>query len=200
MAKSSRNLDISRSNLQGMRPRPFAGSSADIVSIANALRSAIVAQAGDDNLHGAASILKRAVHQTGGEVLISEDPHEFEIGGGSLVIRGLRNFTIFLSPFTTTLRDNFTIAHELGHYALHYVHASPRPTTPVEFTRYGTGPIEIQANRFAAEFLMPSSEFKKAFKSHRGDLHLLAGHFGVSRTAVEVRARSLGVMKEDTEG
>ena len=52
----------------------------------------------------------------GGSIKIVKEPNEYEINGGSLVVNEDGSFVINLPPFTSPLRDNFTIAHELGHY------------------------------------------------------------------------------------
>jgi hypothetical protein len=38
-----------------------------------------------------------------------------DTGSSSIIIRDLRNFTIFLPSTTTHFRNRFTVAHELGH-------------------------------------------------------------------------------------
>ncbi len=135
-------------------------------------------------------LLRNLVERLGGTIRLVEDPTEQEIDGGSLIIDGKKKFTIFLSPFTTPLRDNFTIAHELGHYVLHYL-LIPNSKSPLCFTRYGSGPIEWQANRFAASLLMPQSIFTEAYGKYRGNISLLSGYFDVSSKAVEIRVQSL---------
>lgn len=131
--------------------------------------------------------LDKLVHFLRGSIEISNVPSWEEIEGGSLIIQPrATRFVIRLSPHTTPLRDNFTIAHELGHFVLHYPHKSP-PTEPMVFNRYGSGLVEAQANRFAAAFLMPEQEFKKARAQFADDAYMIAGHFGVSQPAVSVR-------------
>jgi Zn-dependent peptidase ImmA (M78 family) len=140
--------------------------------------------------------LRKLIERTGGKIKVVEDPSDQETDGGSLEIRGKNDYTVFLSPYTTPLRDNFTIAHELGHYVLHFFFASAQPQTPIRFARYGSSPIEWQANRFAAAILMPADKFRDAYQKFNGNLSLLSGLFGVSLPAVEVRARSLGLIEE----
>lgn len=131
--------------------------------------------------------LEKVVTLLGGRVSISEAPSWLEEAGGSLVIApGRRSFEIRLSRFTSPLRDVFTIAHELGHYVLHYPHKAPL-NEEVPFYRYGSGPIEAQANRFAAAFLMPADEFTRLRKEFGNDEYRLASHFGVSKPAVAAR-------------
>jgi Zn-dependent peptidase ImmA (M78 family) len=177
-----------------MRSQPFQGTNRDIEKVANELR-ALLQKDVDEPLE-TRELLKELVKRTKGEVVVVEDPSVQEANGGSLVIRGERDYTIFLSPYTTPLRDNFTIAHELGHYVLHFFPQKEVAELPMSFTRYGASPIEWQANRFAAALLMPEQRFREKFADVSGDLYLLAGYFGVSRPAVEVRAKSLNLMAE----
>jgi Zn-dependent peptidase ImmA (M78 family) len=173
-----------------MKPAAYRGTNEDIEQIATSLRDLAIEEAEEGELRGR-RLLDAIVRLTNGAIEVVEDPSEQESEGGSLVIREESDFTIALSPFTTPLRDNFTIAHELGHYFLHYYLQTPRPKTPISFTRYGAGPIEWQANRFAAALLMPANEFRSRHREFGGDEFILAGHFEVSRPAVQVRSQSL---------
>ena len=90
-------------------------------------------------------------------------------------------------------RRRFTVAHELGHYLKHkkyldsqgeILERSDRIYTEEENKR------EAEANKFAAELLMPTKVFiKKHQKS--GDLQELVDYFCVSKLAIEVRIASL---------
>jgi hypothetical protein len=136
---------------------------------------------------GVRDFLDKLVHFLRGTIEVSDLPSWEETEGGSLIIQpGATRFVIRLSPHTTPLRDNFTIAHELGHFVLHYPHKSP-PAVPMLFNRYGSGLVEAQANRFAAAFLMPAEDFKKSRAQFADDPYMIAGHFGVSQPAVSVR-------------
>jgi len=170
---------------------PYRGTNQDIERIADSLRQSVISKTGIQELRGR-QLLDATVRLTGGSIELTDDPSVQEVEGGSLIIHSEANYTIYLSPYTTPLRDNFTIAHELGHYVLHFVLRNPKPTTPVGFTRYGSGPIEWQANRFAGAFLIPADRFEEQFALTNGDGFLLAGYFGVSRPAIEARGESLG--------
>jgi predicted transcriptional regulator len=171
--------------------QPYPGSLASIEGVAADFRRQAIAriQPGGpiEGGEGVRDFLDRLVHFLRGRIEISSVPSWEEIDGGSLIIEPrATSFVIRLSPHTTPLRDNFTIAHELGHFALHYPHNAPVGEA-VRFNRYGSGLIEAQANRFAAAFLMPAEEFKVARRAFGDDAYVLAGHFGVSQPAVSVR-------------
>ncbi|MGY2850677.1 putative transcriptional regulator [Bradyrhizobium sp. USDA 4509] len=117
------------------------------------------------------------------------------IPAGSIRIDGPAQFEIFLAAHTGPVRDRFTIAHELGHYVLHYLYANRNGTKVqrLEAQRYGSGPVEWEANWFAAGFLMPVADFRERFVALRGSLAALAAEFGVSLEAARIRAESVGL-------
>ncbi len=65
-------------------------------------------------------------------------------------------------------RRNFTIAHELGHYALeHHLHSGSLFCSNEGILEEGSAAlaIEREANHFATCLLMPEEKIRKAFKS-----------------------------------
>jgi Zn-dependent peptidase ImmA (M78 family) len=179
-----------------MNVQPYPGTNKDIERLATMMRESLMPENGDTQLHHN-HLLRQLTERTGGKIVVAEDPTEQEAEGGSLVIQGPKDYTIFLSPYTSPLRDTFTIGHEIGHYVLHYWPKRDEIPTPVWFTRYGTGLVEWQANRFAAALLMPEALFRKEWEAMSHDRPLLAGRFGVSQPAVETRAKSLRLLQEE---
>lgn len=131
------------------------------------------------------NLLSTVVSILGGKIIGTNDPEYFEINGGSLRIKAIGDFYIKLPMDTSPLRDNFTIAHELGHYFLHY----KKDFGERLYARYGNSPEEIQANRFAAAFLMPRERFIKARKDYNDCIPLIAAHFQVSTDVVQERMK-----------
>ncbi len=127
------------------------------------------------------SFLSSFVSKLGGKIEPIVDPDYFEQNGGSLTINEDGTFVIKLPPYTSPLRDNFTIAHELGHYFIHYL---PNKTKRV-FYRFGNGIEEITANKFAAAFLMPKE------KDFNSSILKLAAYFEVSTSSVQYRLKNL---------
>lgn len=113
------------------------------------------------------------------------------IASEALTVRAPRDFTVHIPMLTSHRRDRFTIAHELGHYFLHYLY--PRTSVPQAFARGGRDLAETQANYFAAALLMPSARFTRAWRASGGDEWVVADRFGVSASAASVRAQSLGI-------
>lgn len=177
-----------------MKVEPYPGTNKDIERITGEFRERILGGISVNN----GTFVRTLVERTGGAITVADDPTVQEAQGGSLIIRGEQDYTIFLSPYTFPLRDNFTIAHELGHYVLHFFprRSQLQSQLPLWFTRYGTGVVEWQANRFAAALLMPAEPFKKQFHELKGQIPLLSGMLSVSKDAVEVRAKSLQLLRE----
>lgn len=103
-------------------------------------------------------------------------------------------------------RQQFTIAHEIGHFVLHQ-HLLENQNIPPTFYKSGEGIIiprtedyispdyrknEAEANKFAAELLMPRDEFILAANTC-DDLNELARNFKVSVGAASIRASNLGI-------
>lgn len=141
--------------------------------------------------------LSALVESLGGRVRIEntllEDPEQ----SGSLFVDGPADFTIIVPSHTSLLRDRFTVAHELGHYYVHYVypkHIGSLSADRIMALRKGSNRIEWEANWFAAAFLMPSASFKASFMRNGSDVALTAREYNVSRRAVEVRAQDLRLL------
>jgi len=88
-------------------------------------------------------------------------------------------------PFES--RKRFAAAHELGHYEMHrYLQPIFSDTEENMMNWYKAGPQEMEANEFAAEFLMPSEVYyaECARKKFGPDvIGHLANRFQVSKTA-----------------
>jgi Zn-dependent peptidase ImmA (M78 family)/DNA-binding XRE family transcriptional regulator len=95
---------------------------------------------------------------------------------------------IVLSGKGNPMRQRFSIAHELGHLLLH---PDPEPGSPTH---------ERQANTFAAELLMPSSEIADRLPPATDitALKALADGYGVSITALAYRGKDLGRYSDPT--
>lgn len=128
--------------------------------------------------------IRALVRELGGTVAYGE-------GRESLSVSEPGNFTIYLPHMTSSRRDRFTIAHELGHYFLHYLHAEREGV--VRFGRGDRNLAETQANVFASSLVMPEEQFRKWHRVHGGDKFAIAKIFEVSPAAVEVRAEVLGL-------
>jgi Zn-dependent peptidase ImmA (M78 family) len=110
---------------------------------------------------------------------------------GQLVQREGMSAEAYLNDDDGDARQTFTCAHEVGHYwerrqrdDREYSFVDKRGQAPPY------DPHEWYADHFAANLLMPASEFRRKVAAGFGASRL-ANHFGVSRQAVLTRARSL---------
>lgn len=135
--------------------------------------------------------LNAIVEKLGGEIVPSSGEHEATISKGA----GGASFIIRLDPDKAPARQQFSLAHELGHLILHmeFGREGWQTTSDYEesFARSGWSEEEYEANEFAAAFLMPRDEFKEYARSH--DVKSVAEHFGVSSDAALTRGRWLGI-------
>jgi len=106
-------------------------------------------------------------------------------------------------------RQNFTIAHELGHLLLHdqerlHIDHEFRVRLRSTLSSQGTDEAEQEANFFAASLLMPrefierdlaEEEFVDIFDDDEF-LHGLARKYGVSNQALAIRLKTLGFIQE----
>lgn len=88
-------------------------------------------------------------------------------------------------------RQRFTIAHELGHYIKHRKHTE-RFRDTVFFRNGESNKMEVEANQFASELLMPKDDFCRFVSGVSTEIKDIAEHFLVSAMAVRVRAKNLG--------
>lgn len=135
------------------------------------------------------------VEALGGKLVYQQFWELDSSASGSIRIEEQGDFTIYLGMHTSRDRDRFTIAHEIGHYCLHYLYPklNGKEVGRVSAARYGGGRVEYEANWFAAAFLMPADQFKEAFNSLGQELFLVATKFQVSFSAAQVRAKALGI-------
>lgn len=87
-------------------------------------------------------------------------------------------------------RRRFSIAHELGHWFLHKGISQIFPCTSENLRDYKNSPVEIEANIFAAEFLMPTWIFKETIKDKEvtiENIQACADEFKTSLTSTAIR-------------
>ncbi|WP_288960480.1 ImmA/IrrE family metallo-endopeptidase [Sulfitobacter pontiacus] len=93
-------------------------------------------------------------------------------------------------------RQRFTIGHELAHYLLHrsVIDSSPDGITDTVLYRSGASErIEYEANRLAADLVMPMDKIEQAVQRDfsgivtEATIESLAARFEVSKAAMEIR-------------
>ena len=113
-----------------------------------------------------------------------------------------RKFEIFVNRKKPQNRQNFTLAHELGHYFLHQEIIRSEETlidgedTDINLFRVDEGSstqIEREANEFAADILMPAEFVNRAWEAI-GNVEECAALFHVSIAAMSIRLERLGLV------
>lgn len=130
---------------------------------------------------------------------------------GAIYYQGGR-LKIMINANKPTVRQNFTLAHEFGHYVLHRDWLDEhREDGFVDFAEYVDGgtplfrrdvPVltdeaslqrEREANNFAAELLMPEDKLRKLWDINP-DIERAAEIFEVSKIAMAIRLERLGMI------
>lgn len=102
--------------------------------------------------------------------------------------------TIYINPNDPLVRRRFTVAHEIGHHYLE--HGDRFRDTSKHFSSTNYDPIEVQANRFAANLLMPKPIVDHYIKKENiKDIGELSNKFHVSEVAMEYRLKNLGWLR-----
>lgn len=137
---------------------------------------------------GDAPDVEPLVRALGGRVDVS-----FTLHSETLTVRRAGDFVIHLAPSSSFRQRRFAIAHELGHYVLHYL--DHRLDGPATFDRCaGRARAGAQANYFASALLMPAARFRRVHREFGSDVRSIANVFGVSLQAVQIRADTLGLL------
>jgi Zn-dependent peptidase ImmA (M78 family) len=159
-----------------------------ISSLAESIAVQLDYQPGDD--------LADVIKKLGGKIRVEDTLFSDPEQSGSLFVNTTNDFTVVVPSHTCPSRDRFTIAHELGHYVVHYLwRCREHKLEPfrMKALRKDSDRVEWEANWFAAAFLMPHEQFSARYAACSGDVDEVADSFGVSRPAAEIRARSLGL-------
>lgn len=125
-------------------------------------------------------------------------PFDDELSGMAFIKDGKP--MIGINSLHSPTRQRFTLAHEMAHHILHRekletdgVHVDKGILRRDSLASEGTDPLEIEANNFAAELLMPEQLLNTVLDGRNVDLEdeeavgLLARKFRVSPTALQFR-------------
>ena len=106
---------------------------------------------------------------------------------------GRSGYAVFLNRNHHRNRRRFTLAHEVAHFLLHQQFIGDGVRHDGLYRSGLSTPLEVEANKLAAEILMPKSQLLWAFFEGVEELDDLARRFRVSRAAMAVR---LGIPPE----
>jgi predicted transcriptional regulator len=97
-------------------------------------------------------------------------------------------FRIRINKHEVKTRQRFTLAHEIAHYLLHRDLIGDGVTDSILFRSKLSNVVEAEANRLAADILMPYKAIKTWRKMLKVDSAVpLAAQFDVSEDAIRVR-------------
>ncbi len=102
---------------------------------------------------------------------------------------GKTGFSIIVNSEDTSNRQRFTIAHEIAHFILHRPQLE-RGGSVEDDAMYRSGLStreEVEANRLAAQILMPMALIQKVIAEGVKDVPSLAARFQVSQDAMRIR-------------
>ena len=127
------------------------------------------------------------------------------ISGATVYLKASNEFSIIINKNKPKTRQNFTIAHELGHYFLHkeiikseevLVDGDNSLDNNILFRLDAaeTSMVETEANNFAAALIMPESLVRKAWED-LADIEEMASVFKVSPSAMSIRLEKLGIIE-----
>lgn len=105
-----------------------------------------------------------------------------------------QKYIIKVNSSQAEVRQKFTLAHEYIHYLFNKdILENPHSDIILYRDEAIKLDIDIIANQYAAELLMPENSFKNAVRECKGDTTEIAKRFGVSSLAVRYRAKSLEI-------
>jgi len=112
---------------------------------------------------------------------------------GRIIMKGDSGIITINSNIESIIKKRFAIAHELGHFILHRnknIVFNDNEEVFLNWYQEKFSKEEIEANEFAAEFLMPTSLFQKECSGKKFGPNIidsLANRFQVSKTAAILR-------------
>ena len=100
---------------------------------------------------------------------------------------GASGYAIFVNKEDPPPRQRFTIAHEIAHFILHQEAIGDGIVDDALYRSGLSNKQEIEANKFAAEILMPWHLINKAMNENINSIKDLATIFQVSESAMSIR-------------
>jgi len=126
-------------------------------------------------------------------ILVRVEPMDLEIAGK--IVRESRGspsgFAIYINARDPERRRRFTLAHEIGHYVLHRDMLGDGLIDTALYRSKLSDWSERQANRFAADLLMPAALVRGLFRGGMVTFSALSEALQVSTDAVRIRLDEL---------
>ena len=120
--------------------------------------------------------------------------HRVSLGGdiAGKIERAERGYRITLNANDNPRRQRFTLAHEIAHFVLHRDLIGDGITDSGLYRSSLKDDIERQANRYAADLLMPAAKVRELWREDVRSIAGMADRFDVSSEAAEIRLKYLG--------
>jgi Zn-dependent peptidase ImmA (M78 family) len=138
------------------------------------------------------------------ELEVRYAPYDGDLSGA--LVRSKGETYIGVNSSDHSNRQRFTIAHELGHFILHrgitiHVDKDFRVNLRDGDSSKGVDSNEMEANRFAAELLMPTrflvKDIERLSGMNQAELNSLARRYKVSAHAMRIRLSNFGIFLPD---
>jgi Zn-dependent peptidase ImmA (M78 family) len=111
--------------------------------------------------------------------------------------RNPAGYTIYLNARDSERRQRFTLAHEIAHFVLHRDLIGDGVIDDAMYRSKLGDWYERQANRWAADLLMPAALLRGLYRGGMTASAALADTLNVSQEAVRIRLSELGFMPRD---
>jgi Zn-dependent peptidase ImmA (M78 family) len=105
---------------------------------------------------------------------------------------GKSGYSILVNNNESRTRKRFTVAHEIAHFVLHRNLIGDGLTDNSMYRSGLTTLAEVQANKMAANLLMPFNLIEKEIKAGAASIEELAQRFDVSEQAMRIRLGVIG--------
>jgi len=100
---------------------------------------------------------------------------------------GPSGYSILVNRLDSAVRKRFTLAHEIAHFILHRAEFSDELVDDAHYRSGLSNQKEAEANKLAAEILMPREQIEQVRQSGIRSPESLAMRFGVSVQAMKIR-------------
>ena len=166
------------------------------------IRERVTALLEDQGIEGPPVPVDKIAENLGLEVRLA--PLRGDLYGA--LIRSDREMYIGVNSLNHVNRRRFTIAHELGHFLLHkgikvHIDKGFRVNLRDDESSQAVSDEEMEANRFAAELLMPIQFLKKDIEQLEGvrqeTVAVLSRKYRVSSQAMKIRLGNFGYIPPD---
>lgn len=125
--------------------------------------------------------------------MISSDSDKVDAFGSEIEINSKKYYCILIDKDNDSYyRQQFSLAHELGHWALHSGKINPQELDSIDYRK-----MENQANDFASSFLLPPVKFQKDISGNETNLNYylkLKRKWNVSIASMIYRTNDLGLL------